>query len=55
MPIEGVNQLVEVSMIDFDINSKIDPDVVFDNGAINDFFSKVDRFCADFISFYFHE
>lgn len=55
VPIEGVNQLVEVSMIDFDINSKIDPDVVFDNGAINDFFSKVDRFCADFISFYFHE
>lgn len=46
-------QPAEVSMINFDINSKVDPNVVFDSNDINDFFSKAASFCEDFISFYF--
>lgn len=50
---DGAYQVAEVSMINFDINSKVDPDVVFDSNDINDFFSKAASFCEDFISFYF--
>ncbi|MDM8252709.1 hypothetical protein QUW55_14040 [Phocaeicola barnesiae] len=53
--IDGVNQLAEVTMIDFDINSKVNPDIVFDYKAIDDFFDKASTYCGSFLSLYFHE
>ena len=51
----GMNQLVEVTRISFDINSKVDPNVIFNLEAIRDFFTKVSGFCEDFLSFYFNK
>ncbi len=51
----GMNQLAEVTRIGFDINSKVDPNVIFNLEAIRDFFTKVSGFCEDFLSFYFHK
>lgn len=42
-------------MIDFDINSKVNPDIVFDYKAIDDFFDKASTYCGSFLSLYFHE
>lgn len=51
----GINQLAEVTMINFDINSKVDPDVVFTQEAIGAFFTNAPIFCEKFLSFYFNE
>lgn len=52
---DGINQLAEAFMIDFDINSIVNPEIVFNRDAICEFFTKSADYCEDFLSFYFNE
>lgn len=49
----GKNQLAEATMISFDINSRVDPDITFTHEAVSDFFDKSPKFCEKFLAFYF--
>ena len=51
----GVNTIQEVNILDFDINTQVNPNYTFDTVAVKDFFNKVTIFCSDFMSWYFEE
>lgn len=51
----GINTIQEVNMLDFDINTIVNPTYSFDISAVNDFFGKAAGFCSEFLSWYFEE
>lgn len=51
----GINTIQEVNILDFDINTQVNPNYTFDTVAVKDFFNKVTIFCSDFMSWYFEE
>ena len=53
--VNGVNTIQESFMIDFDINTFVDPNNSFDKATVIDFFSKAESFCTKFMDFYFNE
>ena len=53
--VNGVNTIQESYMIDFDINTFVDPNYSFDKAMVMDFFSKATSFCTNFMEFYFNE
>lgn len=53
--VNGVNSIQESYMMDFDINTFVDPKYVFNKTAVCDFFSKAVVFCTNFMDFYFSE
>lgn len=55
MPVDGVNQIKEVPMFDFDINSRADLKALFDVDIINSFFEKSSAFIIKFLNLYFHD
>lgn len=55
MVVNGVNTIQEVNMLDFDINTVVSPNYIFDIDAVRDFFNKSAAFCSEFMSWYFKE
>lgn len=51
----GVNQIQDSIMIDFDINSRVDPNNSFDIPTVNSFFDRSPSLINDFLNLYFHE
>lgn len=48
----GINTIQEVNILDFDINTQVNPNYTFDRVAVGDFFNKVTAFCSEFLSWY---
>lgn len=53
--VNGVNSIQESYMMDFDINTFVDPQYSFDKATVIDFFSKAVEFCEKYMNFYFNE
>lgn len=53
--VNGINSIQEVNMLDFDINTFVNPTYSFDVSAVNDFFEKAVGFCSEFLSWYLKE
>lgn len=51
--VNGINTIKEVNMLDFDINTLVNPAYSFNKNAVDDFFKKATVFCSDFLSWYF--
>lgn len=55
MPVDGVNQIKEVAMLDIDINSRADLKTLFDVNVIHSFFDQGSVFTDKFLALYFHD
>ena len=53
--VNGINTIQEVNMVDFDINTFVNPEYSFDTNATSDFFQKGAGFCSEFLLWYIGE
>lgn len=53
--VNGINTIQEVNMLNFDINTFVNPNYSFDANTVNAFFRKAAVFCSEFMSWYFNE
>ena len=51
----AMNEIREKCAVDFDINTRFDPEYFFDKECVNAFFDKADKMVDSYFNFYFNE